>query len=271
VAETIDIREKYEDRRPMEEAVRPPWIWDGWWNLRVGDTYTEMIGTNAITDIQGIISEDVINAALVGSDEEVALDETKEGYRAGSGAYLVKDDRGTFQTRTGQPPVQDQPIPNRVLKNSPSDPAGLKHEPALQIHAADTFMVDSDRTIEASIDFLTRVYSLIKVGGFDVGEFIRQYTWRPVMNIEELLGSLDFTMPLSDGTMGRGVEGFHSRAFGNVADLRGLVNLQVKSVLGLNVNNEKSHATLMRLDTRQRKWEAVMAYSEELLSRGLLG
>jgi hypothetical protein len=56
-----------------------------------------------------------------------------------------------------------------------------------------------------------------------------------------------------------------------VEDLAGLVNSQVSHILGLNSKNKKEHATLMRMDTRQRKWEAVMAYSDELLSKGLLG
>ena len=96
----------------MEEAIRPPWIWDGWWNLSIGDTYTEMIGTNAITDIQGVASKAIFSESLVGTDEQTALDESKDGYHAGSGAFLQRDDRGTFQYNTKQPPIQDQPTAN---------------------------------------------------------------------------------------------------------------------------------------------------------------
>jgi hypothetical protein len=276
VTETIPVRETYEDRIPMEEAIRPPWIWTGWWNINIGDTYNEMIGTNAITDIQGIVSEG-FGGLFVGPDEQTALNETKEGYRAGSGAYIQKSDKGDLSYKSGQPPVQDQPTANEAAKRIISDPFGLKMEPAMKIGAADTFMIDAERTIEASIDYLTRVYSMIKVGGFDVGDFIRQYTWRPIMDIEQLLGSLDLVLQDENGVdvgqldHARGVEGFHSRAFGNVEDLAGLVNSQVSHILGLNSKNKKEHATLMRMDTRQRKWEAVMAYSDELLSKGLLG
>ena len=70
-----------------------------------------------------------------------------------------------------------------------------------------------------------------------------------------------------------GTEGFHSRAFGDEANLAGLVNAKVHHILGLDV--KKDHTTLMRLDTRQRKWQAVKDYVDELTgdngSRGLLG
>ena len=273
VTETIDVREKYEDRRPMEEAIRPPWIWDGWCNLKIGGTYTEMIGTNAITDVQGVISQATLGMGFAGADEQTALSETKDGYAAGSGAFLQRDDRGTFQYSTKQPPIQDQPTQNDVVKRIISDPFGIKNVPAQQIGAADVFMIDSDRTIEASIDFLVRAYSMVKVGGFDVGDFIRQYTWRPIMNIDQLLGTRDLYLDPTGDTPLSGKEGFHSRAFGDEENLAGLVNAKVTSILGLSV--KKDHATLMRLDTRKRKWQAVMDYVDELTgengSRGLLG
>lgn len=279
ITETIDVRETYEDRRPMEEAIRPPWIWSGWQNLSIGNTYTEMIGTNAITDIQGVVSQAPLGMGFANADEQTALNETKDGYVAGSGAFLQRDDNGTFQYSTKQPPIQDQPTPNDVVKRIISDPFGIKNIPAQSIGSADVFMIDSDRTIEASIDFLVRVYSMVKVGGFDVGDFIRQYTWRPIMNIDQLLGTRDLRLADEEGVdIGQlahasGTEGFHSRAFGDEENLAGLVNAQVHKILGLDV--KKDHTTLMRLDTRKRKWEAVKDYVYELTgdngSRGLLG
>ena len=273
VTETIDVRETFEDRRPIEEAIRPPWIWTGWCNLSIGDTYKEMIGTNAITDVQGVLSKAIFSESQVGTDEQVVLDETKDGFAAGSGAFLQRDDTGTYTYNTKQTPIQDQPTQNTVVKRLISDPFGLKNVPAQQINAADVYMIDSDRTIETSIDFLVRAYSLVKVGGFDVGDFIRQYTWRPIMNIDQLLGTRNLLIDPSDGTVLTGTEGFHSRAFGDEANLAGLVNAKVHHILGLDV--EKDHTTLMRLDTRQRKWQAVKDYVDELTgdngSRGLLG
>ena len=279
ITETIEEREKYEDRRPMEEAIRPPWIWDGWHNIKIGSTYSEMIGTNAITDTQGVVNKGIWAEQQVGVEEQLALIDSADGNASGSGGYLQRDNRGSFQYSTQQPPDGDKPIPNTVGQRVITDPFGIKDVPAQKINAADTFMIDADRTIEASIDFLVRVYSLVKTGGFDVGDFIRQYTWRPIMTIDQLLGTRDLQID-NTGNVTSGTEGFHSRAFGDLADLAGLVNPQVRTILGLDV--QKDHATLMRLDTRQRKWEAVKAYVDELTapydaktgkngSRGLLG
>jgi hypothetical protein len=67
-----------------------------------------------------------------------------------------------------------------------------------------------------------------------------------------------------------GKEGFHSRAFGDTADLFGLVDPKVKKVLGLS--KEKRHTTAKKLDVRSLKRDAIWNYIQELTdSRGLLG
>jgi hypothetical protein len=66
-----------------------------------------------------------------------------------------------------------------------------------------------------------------------------------------------------------GIEGFHSRAFGDIEDLFGLVSPTVKRVLGLSDKNRKVAA---RMDVRKRRREVVRLYVAELTgSRGLLG
>jgi hypothetical protein len=41
ITETFTKRIREEVDLPIEDAVRPPWIWDGWQNLRIGETYMQ--------------------------------------------------------------------------------------------------------------------------------------------------------------------------------------------------------------------------------------
>jgi len=278
VTEEVEVRKKIATTRPMEDAIAPPWIWDGWKNLKIGETYKEMIGTYAITDVQGVISTELVGNALLADKELQALYDTELGYQTGSGAYLDKDNTGDYQSRPSVP-AQDKVVTNRRKRKGKQPPPTVSQEAASgELSAAMMLAIDTDKTIEASIDFLVRVYSMVRTGGFDVGEFIRQYTWRPIATIDQILGTSDLIIEEAYKNNGKngviqGTEGFHSRAFGNVAGLENLVNASVHKVLGLSV--DKNHATLVRLDNRARKWTAVMAYADELVgekgSRGLLG
>jgi len=117
---------------------------------------------------------------------------------------------------------------------------------------------------------LTRVYSLIRTGGLDVGAFIRQYTWRPIVTMMQMLGSPDLVLDPVSGVPVQGTEGFHSRAFGDVSDLAGLVNPSVTKILGMSTT--KDHATMQRLDVRKRRRDVIIDYVDELTaSKGLLG
>ena len=83
--------------------------------------------------------------------------------------------------------------------------------------------LEAGASIEQATDFLVLTYSYIKQSGLDVDEFIRSYTWRPIATMLDMFGTSDLQFT-SDGTkVVKGVEGFHSRAFGNYADLFGLV------------------------------------------------
>jgi hypothetical protein len=86
----------------------------------------------------------------------------------------------------------------------------------------------------------------------------------------QMLGSPDLILDPVSGAPTQGTEGFHSRAFGDVADLAGLVNPKVKKILGMSTTAE--HATMQRLDVRKRRRDIIIAYVDELTSsRGLLG
>jgi hypothetical protein len=261
IKETIDRRTKVEVDMPIELAVCPPWIWDGWKNLKIGETYQQMIGTISITD--------PMEDSTPTPDDLEALMDSSEGLNLGSGTPNDQDNQNPFQSRTAQPPVQTQPVSfmgaNTSTLNGP-----LQDAEDQKLSAADLQIINTDRTIEAGIDCLTRVYSMIRTGNLDVGSFIRQYTWRPIVTMMQMMGSPDLALDPVSGVPVQGTEGFHSRAFGDVSDLAGLVNPSVTKILGMSTT--KDHATMQRLDVRKRRRDTIIAYVEELTaSKGLLG
>lgn len=151
---------------------------------------------------------------------------------------------------------------------------------------------DLDITIERAIDLLVKSYSEIRQAGLDVHEFIRAYTWRPVATIDDMLGTRDLEMDPATGRVLRGVEGFHSRAFGRGETGSNLRNLVPENMAGTNASeqeedryhiaarllgigtgaNQDRRNLLTRLDKRADKSAAVLAYVQELWdSRGQLG
>lgn len=292
VYHAYEVTESYVRRRrtkvdlPIEEAIRPPWIWDGWTNLKIGDTYMQFFGTNSLTDIEGFTSRDLLEN-YIGADSHTALLESKEGLTYGAKKSVESTD--AFLERVASTPEEKKPVANK-----PDGEDVSQIEAANQKLSAITIAImESERTIEASVDYLVRVYSFIKSHGLDVGSFLRNYTWRPIATLPEILGSTNFSIQektklslqgesVSDLSLVEkrvegeyvvsGKEGFHSRAFGDVADLFGLVDPKVRKVLGLSGKNEKQHATAKKLDVRARRRQAVWDYIDELSnSRGLLG
>jgi len=263
---------------PIEFAIHPPWIWDGWGNLKIGETYEQFFGTTAITDIAGASNTGLLST-LVGADSLQATLDTKEGYTYGSGT--AKDETADqFLTRLSSDDSTDNRKNKKAVEVAGSDS---------KVSATAVLAMEQERTIENSVDFIVRTYSFIRAHSLDVSSFIRNYGWRPVATMTEILGSADFSITektklvlagktfeelrlteLPDGLVIKGSEGFHSRAFGDTSDLFGLVDPKVKKVLGLSV--EKRHATAKKLDVRGRRREAVVDYVSELeQSKGLLG
>jgi hypothetical protein len=269
---------------PIEEAIRPPWIWDGYSNLKIGETYMQFFGTNSITDVEGYTSDELVTT-YEGADTYRALEEAAEGVVWGE--QKEQDDKKGVTGRTQGGREQDK---NR--KNTPQESGDQRTEVGKKVRADAILAMESDRTIESSIDYLVRIYSFIKHHSLDVGEFLRNYTWRPIATLPQILGSSNFSiaektkLELSGSLSGpgplltektvegeyviSGLEGFHSRAFGDVADLFGLVDPKVKKILGLT--KEKTHATAKKLDVRAKRRDAIWNYVQQLTdSKGLLG
>lgn len=266
VTEGFTRRARVKIDLPIEEAIRPPWIWDGYSNLKIGETYMQFFGTNSITDIEGYTSAELLTV-YEGADTYTALQEAQEGI-----TYGEQKDQNDQKLPSSyyEEPKQE----TKARKNRASSTGSQKAETGKKVRADAILAMETDRTIESSIDYLVRIYSFIKHHGLDVGDFLRNYTWRPVATMPEILGSSNFTItedpPNSGKYVTSGEEGFHSRAFGDVSDLFGLVDPQVKKVLGLSA--EKRHTTAKKLDVRgMRRW-AIWDYIQELTdSRGLLG
>jgi hypothetical protein len=283
VTEAYTRRARVRVDLPMEDAVRPPWIWDGYTDIRIGDTYMQFFGTNSITDIEGFTANEAITA-LEGADSQEAALETQEAVSYGS---QKSGDGGELEWARVKPAKeQNKPRKNKAGKSK----SGRPEEISKKMRADTVLAMETDRTIESSIDYLVRVYSFIKYYGLDTGEFLRNYTWRPVATLPEIMGSVNFSILDKDKvtkTVGdasstdpyvreegeyiiSGQEGFHSRAFGDVSDLFGLVDPKVRSVLGLTKTKEP--AVAKRMDVRGLRREVIWAYVTELTdSRGLLG
>lgn len=114
-------------------------------------------------------------------------------------------------------------------------------------------------TLEGAVDFLVHTYSKIK-GQWDATEFARQYTYRVIASMFDMFGSSDLELQ-ADGTLVRGVEGFHSRAFGPYSDLFGIAPGDTVKLLGIERDNVAARA---RLDVRGRRHAMVLAYQREL-------
>jgi hypothetical protein len=87
---------------------------------------------------------------------------------------------------------------------------------------ADNTMYVIPGSIEEAIDSLVVMYSIVKEKGYDVHDFIRRWTYRPIANIKEVLGSstLEYETDTANPNYGRPKfedmqEGFHSLSFGD--------------------------------------------------------
>lgn len=125
-----------------------------------------------------------------------------------------------------------------------------------------------DATVADAVALLVLTYSVIKTGGFDPEAFIKSYTWRPIATLLDMFGSNDLTLSTDGEEVLRGIEGFHSRAFGDFENLFGLVPSDVTEILGI----PQGSPTSKRADTRKRKRDKVLEYKAVLdLGNVLLG
>jgi hypothetical protein len=149
---------------------------------------------------------------------------------------------------------------------------------------------DQVLSVAEAVDGLSMHYALLKEEGRNVHEFIRTYSHRPIATLTQILGSPDFDpdRDLGSNLVGppQGIEGFHTRAFGDynvdvvyiegqeplpgAGALDGLVTGAHPTSSRIGDKGLKNIAT--HLDPRGRARQRVRAYMAELnLSRGLQG
>ena len=134
--------------------------------------------------------------------------------------------------------------------------------------AAGLMTLDQGSSIQDSVAFLVQLYSKVKLSGADVNDFVSSYTWRPIATMVDLFGTSDLMLDPTGHSVVQGVEGFHSRAFGQFSDLYGLVTSNIENVLGLKRNSTAAQ----KGDVRKRKQDAVLLYVSALsYARAILG
>ncbi len=239
---TVDI--------PIEEAIAPPWIWKGWKNPHITDTYAEMFGTSSIVGVKthvgpltDITTEDEV-AELVsgGNTVEGTVDKLVRTY---SYARVNDMDMGDYINVYIWRPVATM----------------------VDILGASDLSIEK-REVSHTVAVKTKHRRIVKgakdptLAGLLVGQSIENLP-------SEIYTKTTSKVVTKSVYEVKGKEGFHSRAFGDKADLFGLVNPTVKRVLGLSRSRKKIAS---RLDVRARRRAVVRSYVAELLgSGGLLG
>jgi len=130
------------------------------------------------------------------------------------------------------------------------------------------FALDNDRSMEQSVAFLLLLYSYVKQNGLNTQSFIDGSKWRPIATIPDMFGSADLQFSTNGQKVEKGVEGFHSRAFGPYNDMFGLVTPDINSILGIKPGS----IAATQGDVRKDKQDAVINYVTRLFGgRAILG
>lgn len=127
--------------------------------------------------------------------------------------------------------------------------------------------LDQDASIEQAVRFLLLTYSYMKQGGLSIDKFIQAYTHREVATLPDIFGTSDLQLDARGLKAEKGLEGFHSRAFGPYDDLFGLVTPEITEILGI----KKADKARELGDVRGRRHQAVLDYVGALVqgvSRG---
>lgn len=255
IVEEVGAYERRTVDLPAEELVFPPWYGEDYRTHRIGGLYQYYFGTGSIVDPLGILSPSTQPQRLASAD--------------GVGADGSRIDLGERPELTSAVSSEGE-----LYGDSAGPPGDLSPETSAEVEAR--------ATIESAIDDVVGAYSVIRRENFDINEFIRAYTWRPIATITNMFGSANLEIN-EDGVVERGIEGFHSRAFGDFDDLRQLVRNsegRPATILGVSVRESDSGSEeaqrdseiSARLDTRREKRLPIYRYLVGLMaSRGILG
>ena len=293
IVEDIGVYERRDVSLPAEFMVYPPWFGNHWRPNQIGGLYAYFFGTGAITDPlvvrsgSGDSSRADPSAATPAADGELLRASTE---RALSVEFTRRfGDPDLITTRTA-PSGETRPTPGAsdaagVSSGEVVGPAGS--EPTEEEEILDSIIgqISVRSPIALAAEEVVRIYSQVKLNRYDVHSFIRAYAWRPVASMVDLFGTANLEIT-DQGEVVRGVEGFHSRAFGDFDDLRQIIGpgdgSRPRTILGLAVDNPDESSDdaraaaaapiAARLDTRKEKRTAVLRYLLYLMSScGVLG
>lgn len=133
--------------------------------------------------------------------------------------------------------------------------------------SAPQFQLQDGASIEQAVAFLAATYSYIKQQGLDTEEFIRAYVYRPIASMVDMFGTSDLQLSQDGSNVVQGIEGLHSKAFGDFNDLFGLVTPEIEQVVGL----KRDTLAAQRGDTRKMKREKVLDLISAITFRAILG
>jgi hypothetical protein len=128
--------------------------------------------------------------------------------------------------------------------------------------------LENQASIQQSVAFILQVYGYLKTTGLSVDDFIRSYTWRPIASMVDMFGSADLQFDPTGSIVVKGIEGFHSRAFGQYENLFALVTPEIEKIIGIT----RGSSVARKADTRKSKWDAVRDYVDVLnATKAILG
>jgi hypothetical protein len=215
---------------PAEKYIQPGWYGECWNTKGVGEVYGQFFGVGSICD-----------PIAVGEQQTELAQQHVEYEGKEVSVYVDQVDAA----QRGHLTAEQDPDQLRSLLNLPLG-----------------------SSIAQAVEFLVLLYSYTKKQPLDVEEFIYSYTWRPIASMVDLFGSQNLALDDKGREVVRGIEGFHSRAFGNWDDLFGLVPPHVESVLDM----KKASAQASKADVRGRRWRAVREYAGRLgLAHAVIG
>lgn len=251
---------------PAEDLTFPPWYGEHYRSQNIGALYSYFFGTGSIVDPTVIVDPTGRSTRLADGGDPSGASEARDPVSVGAAE-----------------PVTLPEEPPELLDDTPPEITGAPGE----VTPATLAEVEERGTIEEATATLVSAYSQIRRNRFDVDDFLRSYTWRPIASMIDMFGTSNLEID-DDGEVVRGVEGFHSRAFGDFDDLRQLTRTvdgeRVPTILGLTTTDEdeadgaaadrafRDTERARRLDTRREKRLAVLRYVHAVLAtRGILG
>jgi hypothetical protein len=292
IVETVGVYSRTDVTLPAEFMVYPPWYGNHWRPNQIGGLYAYFFGTGAITDPLVVRSGSADSsranprAPIPDSDPDTA----NRAARTLSVEFTRRIGDPDAAVTPGAPASESRPEPGATDTAGTSDgevigPAGEDNTPEEEFVDSIIGQIPVRSPIGLAAEEVVRIYSQVKLNRYDVHSFIRAYSWRPIASMIDLFGTANLEIN-DQGEVTRGVEGFHSRAFGDFDDLRQIIGpgdgSRPRTILGLAVDNPDETSDdaraaaaapiAARMDTRKEKRTAVLRYLLYLMSScGVLG